>query len=240
MRKDLTGQVFGTIKVLEFAGKTKNNSSLWNCQCNKCGRKCIKQTQTLKKGCAHCANETHGDSYIRLYKIWINVKWRCKHDKNYHGINLYTGWNDYNNFKNWSLANGYKNNLEIDRIDFNGDYCPDNCRWVEERIQQNNKSNNIYITIDNVIHTLTEWARIYGRNERTVRTRIRRGWKAEDAIKTNPDKTKGQTQITMFNVNGISKSLYDWCEIYRISITTVKKRMKKGMSLLEALGVSNG
>ena len=100
--------------------------------------------------------KTHGKSYNnRLYRIWISMKTRC-YNPNFHaykkyggvGIEIYKKWrNNFEEFYNWSISNGYKDNLSIDRINPNGNYEPDNCRWADRtiqsrniRIQSNNKS----------------------------------------------------------------------------------------------------
>lgn len=79
----------------------------------------------------------HGDSGIRLYNIWKNMRQRCRDPNvdNYKyyggkGIKVYDEWNKYSNFKEWALANGYANNLTIDRIESSGDYEPGNCQWI--------------------------------------------------------------------------------------------------------------
>jgi hypothetical protein len=239
-RQDLTGQVFGTIKVLEPAGKNKHNQNIYLCLCLKCGKNLLRRTNETKNGCPSCSKKRHGERFTRLYRIWCGMKYRCHSDKYYERINFFIDWTKFEVFKEWAISNGYKSNLELDRIDVKGDYCPENCRWVNDRKQANNKRNNKYIEREGVVNTLPEWARIYGKNMRTIWTRIRRGWKNEDALKIKVDKTKGQSQVKKYFIGGISKSLYEWCEVFQISHSVVKKRMKRGMTLAQALGVSNG
>jgi len=245
-RHDLTGQVFGTIKVLGFAGKSKHGQNTWNCICVQCKQEFIKSTGNIKQnGCISCSKKKHGNSHTSLYNHWRTIKRRCQ-DQNYknycgRGISIYDEWNNFEVFKEWALENGYKDGLEIDRIDFNGDYTPKNCRWVTEREQQNNRRNNINYIIDGEKHTITEWARVFRININTVKKRIKLGWGIKDALTMDIDKNKGKTsRIKYFIINGINKSFYDWCEVFQISGVTVRKRMKRGMSLVEALGVSNG
>ena len=243
-RKDLTGLIFGTIKVLEFSHVDKYRYSYWKCICLKCGLIKVKNTRMLKEvRCSRCSKIKHGQSRTRLWRIYDGIKKRCfdrnnKFFKDYggKGITLCDEWMNFDNFKIWALQNGYDEKLTIDRIDNNGNYEPSNCRWADGRTQANNKSNNFNITIDNTTHTLTEWARIYWINRGTIRRRIEMGWSVEDAIKTKVGKRFCKT-VEKYSINGISKSLYDWCEVYKIDKETARRRMKCGMSLIEALGV---
>lgn len=126
-------------------------------------------------------NLKHGMRYSRIYNIWRSMRQRCKNPncKNYHnyggrGISVCEDWNNFQNFYNWSLLNGYKENLTIDRIDVNGNYCPDNCRWVSYKVQENNRSNNRHIEIDGVTHTLGEWSDIAGVRIGTIYSRLKK------------------------------------------------------------------
>ena len=93
------------------------------------------------------------------------MRYRCSNPKR-HGYEYYGGkgvtvcpeWNEYLIFRKWSLANGYKEFLELDRIDPNGNYCPENCRWVTPKINNNNKRNNVYMTAFGETKTVAEWS----------------------------------------------------------------------------------
>jgi hypothetical protein len=100
--------------------------------------------------------ELHGDTGTRLHRIWKSMKCRCNlttHPtyENYgaRGISVYPEWNNsYSAFREWSLSNGYSEKLELDRIDVNGNYCPENCRWVSHYEQTLNRRDTLYIEID--------------------------------------------------------------------------------------------
>jgi hypothetical protein len=103
----------------------------------------------------------------RIYDIWCGIKSRChnpnkKSYKNYgeKGIYICDDWrNDFLHFYNWSIKNGYSDDLTIDRIDNLKGYCPENCRWVSHAEQQRNRTNNVFLENKGQIKTLAEWCR---------------------------------------------------------------------------------
>lgn len=128
----------------------------------------------------------HGDAYsthkTRLYRIWCSMKRRCdcKTDKVYpkyggRGITYCKEWSTYPPFKEWAINNGYSEGLTIDRIDNNGNYCPENCRWVDHKTQNRNYSKNVNITYNGETHCLSDWADIIGIDRSTLGARVRRG-----------------------------------------------------------------
>lgn len=91
---------------------------------------------------------------------------------------------DKTRFFEWAFSNGYRDNLTIDRIDCSGNYEPSNCRWVSQKVQQNNRSNNRHIEFNGESHTMAEWSEITGIKEATIHARLKRGWSVEKAIAT--------------------------------------------------------
>ena len=102
------------------------------------------------------------------------------------GIRICKEWiESYENFKKWSLQNGYSDKKTIDRIDNNGDYCPENCRWVDDNVQRNNKRNNHYLTFNGETKTISEWSKVTGISQSVIGDRVRRyGWSTERALTT--------------------------------------------------------
>ena len=86
------------------------------------------------------------------------------------------------NFYEWSMANGYNDNLSIDRIDFNKGYAPSNCRWADKFQQANNRSNNRFIELDGEKHTIADWERITGIKYRCIQKRLMSGWSPEEIL----------------------------------------------------------
>lgn len=127
----------------------------------------------------------------RLGTIYDHMKKRCynKEDKSYkyygdRGIKICNEWLlDKKQFYKWAFKNGYKDNLTLDRIDVNKDYCPDNCRWITIKEQQRNKRNNRFLTYKGKTLTFSQWEENLGFKSGTLRDRIDRyGWTVAEAI----------------------------------------------------------
>lgn len=125
----------------------------------------------------------------KLYNIWRSIKGRCNNpnDKAYfryggRGIYISNLWeNDYGSFLSWSLCNGYKEGLSIDRIDNDGPYSPENCRWVSRKVQQNNMRSNRYIEFGGERRTISGWAEYLGIKPQTLQLRLHK-WTLERAL----------------------------------------------------------
>lgn len=200
--KDLTGQRYGRLVVIGLKHHSYKKIQ-WLCKCD-CGNETVVTTGNLKRGnvksCGCYKREisteiikrvrpnkeqiyrTHGMTGTKLYAHWSSMHNRCKpyyHDRNSYydrGIKVCDEWKSFEPFRDWALANGYDDSLTLDRIDYNGNYAPNNCRWVDWKTQQNNKRNNVYITIDEETKTLKQWSEYYGLDYGMVRARWRKGW----------------------------------------------------------------
>lgn len=125
----------------------------------------------------------HGGTHTRLYNVWCGMKERCKNPKSKRfaryggrGIKVCDEWeNDFAEFREWALNNGYADKLTIDRIDNNKGYSPDNCRWATQKEQNRNYSRNHMITYQGETKCLVDWADEFGINRGTVLFRIKQG-----------------------------------------------------------------
>ena len=191
---DLTGKRFGKLVVVGLDDKG-TRKTYWVCQCDcgniksvrsdslQCGA--IKSCGCLKKEQDKInltANHSHKQSGTRIYYIWQGIKNRCgnPNDARYmryggRGIKVCEEWkNSFETFWEWALNSGYKDNLTIDRINNDGDYCPDNCRWADAATQCNNRESNVKIKIGNTTKTLLEWCKIFDVDYSTVHARYER------------------------------------------------------------------
>lgn len=158
---DLTGQKFGRLTVIHRVENDKYGKPRWLCKCD-CGNEHYATTHNLRSGhvkscgclqpiVASLVNTTHGATKQgkckRLYWVWAAIIQRCENPKNKaycnyggRGICICQQWKDnFAEFRKWALANGYTDGLEIDRIDVNGNYEPDNCRFVRPALNAENK-----------------------------------------------------------------------------------------------------
>lgn len=198
------GKKYGRLTVVEYVGRDKRSQIIVRCICD-CGEERTVFLHALKKGntsSCGCFNREqaaarlriHGDSAKkeRLYRIWAYMKQRCyrENDINYtnyggRGIGVCDEWrNDYTAFRDWALNNGYDDSLSIDRIDVNGDYEPNNCRWATAKEQARNRRSNRYITYNGETMLLVEWAERFGLPPKILTTRLYLGWSMEKALTT--------------------------------------------------------
>lgn len=201
---DLTGQRFGRLTVQELVQRDSAANGYvtkWKCRCD-CGGTTITRTACLRNGttrsCGCLRSElsaarkrVHNGKGTRLYAIWKGICSRCHntHRSCYdryggRGISMCDEWRDFATFREWAHANGYNDKLSIDRIDNNGGYTPENCRWVDDYAQAHNKRNNRIIEFQNEKLCLAEWGRRLGCNGQVISDRLKRGWSVQQALTT--------------------------------------------------------
>lgn len=197
IRNDLTGQRFGRFVVLGFSPTTiPGKDTRWECQCD-CGNKKTVTRSALKygytKSCGCMRRELRQNSRHKnkhLYQVWQDMKQRCQNPNNsyYHrygarGISVCKEWSEeYEPFYRWAIEHGYKQGLQIDRIENDGDYSPENCRWATPKENSNNTSRNRRINLNGESRTRAEWAEITNIPVTTIRSRQERGLTAEEIL----------------------------------------------------------
>lgn len=202
---ELAGQRFGKLVAIERVNK-KGERPRWLCKCD-CGNTKIVPSGALLRGSSNSCgclvkeknisrSTTHNGSNSRLYQVWVNMTRRCENQssdayKNYggRGISICEEWKDFSKFREWAISTGYDETAKhgvctIDRIDVNGDYAPENCRWATAKTQCRNKRGNRFLELNGERKTVAEWSEITGIKYNTLLRRINAGWSVERALKT--------------------------------------------------------
>lgn len=204
--RDKTGTRFGYLVALRPVGESKWGEVLWECLCD-CGKtlNCVagrlSQGQVTHCGCktkenfllACAASRTHGMSETRIYREWAAMLDRCsttvKSPRRYHGnlgVRVCSEWKrDFTLFSRWALANGYGDDLTLDRYpDPYGDYEPSNCRWATRSQQQRNRRNTKILEWRGQSKSIPDWADYLGVRGPLIHNRLRCGWTVERALST--------------------------------------------------------
>ncbi|WP_105144532.1 hypothetical protein [Streptococcus suis] len=190
--KDLTNQRFGSLIVIaRNSENTKSGNARWDCICD-CGNIAIVIGSKLRKGitkscgCARKNDTAQGFSGTRLYRIWRGMHKRCYNAKNDNykwyggrGIKICDEWHTFITFREWALSNGYRDDLTIDRINPEQNYCPRNCRWEKVKKQANNRRSNRYVCYRGTKYTIAEFADFLNVSYWTVTNQLKLGWDIE-------------------------------------------------------------
>lgn len=192
------GTRFGLLTV---TGEPVNGRSpyFYPCSCD-CGKQVVVSRSNLVRakscGCGRTDSiikqcTTHGDTGTRLYRIWLGLRNRCnnKRDLRYadyggRGIRVSQEFQSFEAFKSWALANGYRDDLTIDRINNDGDYSISNCRWATVLQQNRNSRHTHQLEHDGKNLCLSEWAEITGIRAETLRRRLNLGWSVDRTLIT--------------------------------------------------------
>ena len=201
---DYTDTKFNKLTAKSFVGIDKGHHKYWLFECE-CGNKIIAELSNVKSGrTTSCGCEasikskeratTHGLYGTKLYGIYHAMLNRCtrKNDKSYYryggrGIKVCDEWLDakigFPKFYNWATENGYRDGLTIDRINNDGPYSPENCRWVDAKTQSNNTRRTRYITYRGYTFSLGWWSEITSIPVKILEDRIYRHWNPEQILR---------------------------------------------------------
>lgn len=187
--EERVGQIVGIYKVIGIDRESKGGNRIYKCECVYCGLETIRSFADMRETsiCVHTnRNGQYKDFNVkckngRLRHILSGMMDRCfnKKDKAYRwygakGIKVCDDWvNNPISFEEWSISNGYDDSLTIDRINENGDYCPENCRWVTNKDNAKYKSTTKMITVNSQSHTGREWANVLGVGTNLINEYIR-------------------------------------------------------------------
>lgn len=240
-RENVIGQKFGRLTVIEDAPDyvyKSGRNRVEKCKCD-CGKITFVKLSKLKSGntkscgCYHdeCCKKRaikHNLCNHRLYGIWCNMKTRCTNPNSEYfylyggkGIEVCDEWKDFCSFYKWSMDNGYADNLTIDRINNDGNYCPENCRWVTNIEQQNNTSRNHIIEYLNNKYTMKQFSDKYNISYGSLKQDLKKGKSIEEILSKN----KRNTYIQI-KVEDKTMSLKEWASYLNVGYTTLHSRIK--------------
>lgn len=199
-KEDLKGRRFGRLTVIAETNERRNNSVVWLCKCD-CGNYTRARASHLKRGgvmSCGCYNREkclrHGMSKTRLHRTWECMLDRCTNPNSQEadgyinrGIKVCDEWLTFENFAEWAYANGFEEEAKrgdctLDRIDNNGDYEPNNCRWTTAKQQARNRRSNAILEWGDEKHCLSEWAEILKEPYAKLHSRYRRGWSTREIL----------------------------------------------------------
>ena len=251
-RLDITGMKSGMLTAITKTGygtdKDGKRFALWLCKCDCGGEKIVKQHTFVSGGVKSCGclrnmdyNNIirHGKSRTRIYRAHNSMKQRCYNPKDQHypdygarGIKVCEYWlgkDGFLNFYVWSMQNGYADNLTIDRIDVNGNYEPENCRWATVEQQVNNRRCTKRYDVNGETLLMKEITKKYHISESTLRIRMNKGMTMQEAIDYIRPKSKysitykGETKdvIEWSRITGIHKNIL----VYRIMHNYTEENM---------------
>lgn len=207
---DITGHSYGELTPLSRAiGPFRHRGTVWECLCS-CGeivQVALRHLRGKVSGrtisCGHVREQTggnyrHGGCSSSLYKCWSSMRERCSNpNKQFYycygarGISVCSEWqNSFIAFRNWALANGYADHLVLDRKDVDGNYEPDNCRWITRLQSANNMRSNVLLTAFGETKTVREWSRDMRcwASDAAMRSRIKQGGMSDAEIITRPSR----------------------------------------------------
>ena len=172
----------------------------------------------------------------RLYQIWAGMVERCykEYSRVYshyggRGIKVCDEWrHNFYVFEKWAYDNGYREYLTLDRINNDGDYSPDNCRWATQLEQMRNTSKSIFVEIDGEVKPLVEWAESANLNPTTVRVRYHKGDRGKRLLRPLKKEPKPKRNLRRFTIDGISKTAREWSAEIGVDVSTFNVRYRNG------------
>lgn len=202
---NMANKKYGKLLALSLHHIDKRGKTYWLCKCD-CGKETVADGYKIRKGittscgCVQAnwrktgPNHSHGLTNSRLYSIWSNIKARCNNPKNYEfkyyggkGVCICQEWTDFSAFYEWAINHGYNDKLTIKRDNVNGNYCPENCKWILPDKQYLNRTDSHFVTAFGKTQTIKEWSDETGIKYGTIERRINAyHWPAERAVSEPP------------------------------------------------------
>lgn len=249
--RDISGMRFGRLVAVSFSHKDKHGACVWNVLCD-CGEiKTVaasnlfgktKSCGCLKKQLDKTKLVTHGLSGTRTHRIWKGIIARCNIEsatgfENYggRGVRVCKQWLDYANFFN--DMGPAPEGMSIDRIDVNGDYTIENCKWSSRIEQSRNRRTNRLIDVAGKKTVLSEAASLSEMRYDAIRFRLNRGWSSDEAVSAKKNTKKRSKKIA---ANGTEKTIREWADHLKMTPGSLRLRIKNGWSEYEAVTTPKG
>jgi len=254
---DLTGKQFGDWTVL-YEEPQEGYVRKWRCRCVCGAEKTVYQgnlTQGKSHGCGCAARKltgerarTHGKRNTRLYNIWVLMRRRCYDEssvsyKNYGGRGIsvcdeWLGHDGFQHFWDWSHENGYSESASprdcsIDRIDVNGNYCPENCRWIDMRSQSRNKQGTHWVEFGGETISLAEFCERYNVAPALASARFQRGWSPAEVMFFHP-----KYLPKLIEYKGETRTQRGWAKHFGIDHRKLQYRLNHGWTFEQAIGIA--
>lgn len=233
----MVGKTFDhlTVTRLRYVRRGRCVDLMADCVC-KCGKTIVTRVSGIvnktTRSCG-CRKMKHGLAHTKLYAVWLNMRNRCYNENvrayaryGARGITVCDEWKDeFIPFMRWALSHGWNESLQIDRIDNNGQYCPDNCRFVTRSENVRNREVSEKITFNGETHHIVEWAKILGVSVTALHNRRVRGW-SKDKIFTVPVKKAEEERLITYK--GETMNMQQWDKRFNLPRGTVRNRTRLG------------
>lgn len=253
---DLTGKKFGFLTVLE---RDSSDPRKWICSCDHGGEgeptiisvpgDGLRSGHTKSCGCYRkmvTANNNkitkniHGGKGTRLYNIWTRIRYKCNDINNPmyggRGITVCAEWNSttngFINFRNWANSSGYDDTKKLIRINIDGNFTPENCRWGDQNEGSIPKSNSRLVYYNGLKYTVSDFARMIDMNKSTVLNRLNNDWSMDDIINKSPDDNK---KIRYETYDRITSSVANWGKAIGVGANILYKRLSAGWDFETAI-----
>lgn len=186
-RIDRTGEKRGSWTIVSLHHRTSRDS-FWTCECE-CGERRVSTIAGLRQKCIKCSYKRNKKKYPVEYRCWVSIRSRCNANPGTRSHKYYSGrgikvcdrWSSFENFYS-DMGPRPEHSNSIDRIDNNGPYSPENCRWANQSQQRLNTRNTVYLEIDGVRKHVSHWRAVFGISQVTYNKRIRSGLTPLEAV----------------------------------------------------------
>jgi len=183
---------------------------------------------------------THGISSDKLYKVWSSMKSRCTNptDQSYcnyggRGISICEAWQSFEPFREWAFSHGYRRGLTIERINNDGNYSPENCKWIPKGRQSDNTRRCTFITMDGKTQNMKQWAKELGIPYSLVQSRIKHGWDPVEALR-KPSTDPSRCNCTLITYAGKTQNVREWADELGVNYKTLHRRLADGWTVERA------